>query len=41
MRGSMRTDFDTPIGRRVFDLKPISARADSTAEIDLMEADGS
>jgi len=25
--------FDTPIGRRVFDAKPISARADATAEI--------
>ena len=36
-----RRGFDTPIGRRVFDLKPISARADSTAEIDLIEADGS
>jgi [NiFe] hydrogenase diaphorase moiety small subunit len=36
-----RRGFDTPIGRRVFDLKPISARADATAEIASVEADGS
>jgi [NiFe] hydrogenase diaphorase moiety small subunit len=36
-----RRGFDTPIGRRVFDLKPISARADATAEIATVEADGS
>ena len=36
-----RRGFDTPLGRRVFDLKPISARADSTAEIAAVEADGS
>jgi len=36
-----RRGFDTPIGERVFDLKPISARADSTAEIAAVEADGS
>lgn len=36
-----RRGFDTPIGKRVFDLKPISARADSTAEIAAVEADRS
>ena len=33
-----RRGFDTPLGKRVFDLKPISARADSTAEIASAEA---
>jgi [NiFe] hydrogenase diaphorase moiety small subunit len=33
-----RRGFDTPIGHRVFDLKPISARADATAEIASAEA---
>ncbi len=36
-----RRGFDTPIGKRVFDLRPISARADATAEIASIEADGS
>jgi [NiFe] hydrogenase diaphorase moiety small subunit len=36
-----RRGFDTPIGKRVFDLRPISARADATAEIASVEADGS
>lgn len=34
-----RRGFDTPIGRRVFDARPISARADATAEIASVEAD--
>jgi len=33
-----RRGFAIPIGRRVFDLKPISARADATAEIAAAEA---
>ncbi len=36
-----RRGFETPFGSRVFDRKPISARADSTAEIAAVEADGS
>jgi [NiFe] hydrogenase diaphorase moiety small subunit len=33
-----RRGFSTPLGQRVFDLKPISARADASAEIACAEA---
>ena len=34
-----RRGFATPIGKRVFDIKPISARADASAEIAAAEAE--